>query len=90
MKGLPGGKRVVAVQVVLVILILIAVFSFTGCYFDPNVRVGVEVPDVYTVAPVCCTVYYGGRTYYSYRHWEHGRTHGWHHNYSRGWRHYHH
>jgi hypothetical protein len=69
-----------------------------GCYIYPSGSVIVEqqptprtvvvYPQYYTVAPVCCTVFFGGRWHHSPHHWNHGYRRGWHHNQGRhnGWR----
>ena len=39
----------------------------------------VVYPEYYTVAPVCCNIWFGGRWHHSHHHWNHGYHRGWHH-----------
>lgn len=90
MINLPSKGHVALVQAAFVLFTLAAVFLFSGCYFEPA-RVGVAVPtltigpaETYTIAPVCCNVWYGGRWYYDRGYWGNGYRRGWYH--GRHWR----
>ena len=69
---------------------LLVAMSLSGCYVyggtsgyiavEPPPPAGVVVyPSYYTVAPICCNIFFNGGWHHSYNHWNHGHRRGWHH-----------